>query len=113
MAVATAGVAGLAGTTTVAASSAAATVGVAEARLGAVAGNVTHLAALYRWVSLIHMNIHVGLVVANLVALSRATSATARGTTHGAVTGDVAGLAALVARLVVLHGLSAVTAWIR
>lgn len=41
-----------------------------------------------------------------LVALSSLAGATA----HGAVAGDVTGLAALVAGLVVLHGLSAVTA---
>jgi hypothetical protein len=42
----------------------------------------------------------------HLVALSGLAATAA----HGAVTGDVAGLAALVAGLVVLHGLSAITA---
>jgi hypothetical protein len=41
-----------------------------------------------------------------LVALGSLAGAAA----HGAVAGDVTGLAALVAGLVVLHGLSAVTA---
>lgn len=44
-----------------------------------------------------------------LVALS-AGLASSSSASLGAVTGDVAGLAALVAGLVVLHGLSAVTA---
>lgn len=47
MAVTTAGVAGLAGTTTEAAAAAATAVGVTEAGLGAVASNVADLAALY------------------------------------------------------------------
>lgn len=49
-------------------------------------------------------------LVPYLVALGRL--AAAAGTSSlGAVTGDVSLLAALVAGLVVLHGLSAVTAW--
>lgn len=89
MAVATARVAGLASTASKAASTTSGTtVGITETSLGAVASNVAHLTAL--------------------VALGRrAISAT-----HGAVARDVAGLSALVARLVVLHGLGAVTACI-
>lgn len=87
VAITTAGVAGLASTATVAAVAA---VGVAtESGLGAAAGNVALLAAL--------------------VALS-AGLASSSSASLGAVTRDVAGLAALVAGLVVLHGLSAVTA---
>ena len=52
--------------------------------------------------------------VAYLVALGRlaaAAAAAADTSSLGAVAGDVSLLAALVAGLVVLHGLSAVTAW--
>lgn len=47
--------------------------------------------------------------IAYLVALSRLAAASTSGL--GAVAGNVSLLAALVAGLVVLHGLSAVTAW--
>lgn len=89
VAVATAGVAGLASTTAEAALTAAA-IGVAEAGLGAVAGDVADFAAL--------------------VALGRASHATTGGATHGAVARNVAGLTALVAGLILLHGLATVTA---
>jgi hypothetical protein len=86
-------VAGLASAAEAAAGGTAAAVGAAErglttteTGLGAVTGNVAHLATL--------------------VALGGLAAASA----EGAVAGDVAGLAALVAGLVVLHGLRAVTA---
>lgn len=46
-----------------------------------------------------------------LVALSAGLASSSSSASLGAVAGDVTGLAALVAGLVVLHGLSAVTAW--
>lgn len=49
--------------------------------------------------------------IAYLVALSRLAAASTSGL--GAVAGNVSLLAALVAGLVVLHGLSAVTAWVK
>jgi len=107
MAVAAAGVAGLASTATEAASAAAAAasttaVGVAErglaaeGRLGAVAGNVSHLTTL--------------VALSSLAASAAAAAATGATSSNGAITRDMARLAALIAGLVVLHGLSAVTA---
>lgn len=108
VAVATAGVAGLASTTTVAAVAA---VGVAtESGLGAAAGNVALLAALRETINIGFMRLS-RRSSTYLVALSAGlASASSSSATLGAVTGDVARLAALVAGLVVLHGLSAVTA---
>lgn len=106
VAVATAGVAGLASTASE--TSTAAAVGVTEAGLGAVTGNVADLAALFKLSAKFLSRRERG--EANLVALGGATHATTRSTAHGAVAGDVAGLTALVARLVVLHRLVAVTA---
>lgn len=108
MAETTAGVAGLASAASE--TSAAAAVGVTEAGLGAVAGDVAELTAL----SILLAKSPERCVVAwsDLVALSGTTHATTGGAAHGAVAGDVAGLAALVAGLVVLHGLVAVTAYV-
>ena len=52
-----------------------------------------------------------GATDAYLVALSGRATALAAASAHGAVSGNVSGLAALVAGLVVLHGLSAVSAY--
>ena len=108
MAETTAGVAGLASAASE--TSAAAAVGVTEAGLGAVAGDVAELTALAILLTKSPRRCVVDWPY--LVALSGATHTTTRGAAHGAVAGDVAGLAALVAGLVVLHGLVAVTACI-